>query len=160
MKSILVYSSKTGNTERLAKAIHSTLPEGTEFKSVDEIDNFDDYETVIVGFHVINGKVDKKAQAVLDQLKGKKVGLFATTGLLFLGGKAITEARDQIEENNELLCAYICPGRIDPAVEGKFKEAFPKYCDIIDDAHIPEDVGAPLDKYLEEAKNLYNQSLK
>lgn len=158
MKPIVVYSSKTGNTERLAKAIHEVMPEGTELKRVDEIDNLDDYNPVILGYFVEAGSVDRGAKPLLESLKDKKVGLFATTGLLFLGGKIMTEAKEQVEaQGNELICSYICPGRIDPKVETMFKNAFPKMAGFVDDARQPEDVTMPLDTYLDEARKMFSE---
>ena len=56
MKSIILYSSLTGNTKRVAEAMASVMPEGTPCVPVKEApENLADYDTVFVGFWVDRG---------------------------------------------------------------------------------------------------------
>ena len=53
MKSIILYSSLTGNTKRVAEAMASVMPEGTPCVPVKEApENLADYDNVFVGFWV------------------------------------------------------------------------------------------------------------
>ena len=81
MKKILIaYSSKTGNTEKVAKALYEGAPEACELKKVEEVEALDAYDLVFVGYWVDKGGPDPKAKALLSTIKGKKVVLFQTLG--------------------------------------------------------------------------------
>ena len=53
MKTLIVYSSKTGNTRKVAEAIHAVLPAGTDIFPVSEAPEPDAYDFVVVGYWVV-----------------------------------------------------------------------------------------------------------
>ena len=70
MKSIILYSSLTGNTKSVAEAMASVMPEGTPCVSVkDAPENLADYDTVFVGFWVDRGTANKEAAKLIETLK-------------------------------------------------------------------------------------------
>ncbi len=81
MKKILIaYSSKTGNTEKVAKALYEANPEACDLKKVDEVTAVDAYDVIFIGYWVDKGGPDPKAKELLSTIKGKKVVLFQTLG--------------------------------------------------------------------------------
>lgn len=81
MKSLVVYSSKTGNTKKMAETVQKALPEGTLISPIDEAPDPFDFDYVAVGFWLQGGKPDPKASGFLQQLKNhKRVFLFASHG--------------------------------------------------------------------------------
>ena len=44
MKSLVCYSSKTGNTKKVAEAVYEALPEPKHLRTVDEVENVEDYD--------------------------------------------------------------------------------------------------------------------
>ena len=50
MKSLVVYSSRTGNTEKVARAIHEILPAPCDIHSVETAPDPGDYGFVAIGF--------------------------------------------------------------------------------------------------------------
>lgn len=126
MKSLVVYSSKTGNTKKVAEAIYKVMPVGTDFCSVDEIDSFDKYDFIAFGCWIDKKTADKKALKKIDGIKNKEVGIFATLGAYPDSQHAI-EAMDSIrklfiENQNKIATEFICQGRIDPAITERFKK--------------------------------------
>ena len=90
MKSIIIYYSETGNTEKVARAIAKALT--GEIKRVEEIksDELTDYDLIFIGTPVHGSKPAKKIEDFLDklpQLQGKKGAAFCT---MHLGGDKMT----------------------------------------------------------------------
>lgn len=82
MNSIVIYSSRTGNTKQVAEAIVGVLPEGTPCVPVNEAPaDLSQYDLVFMGFWADQGNADKAAQAVLKRIDNEKVALFATLGV-------------------------------------------------------------------------------
>jgi len=81
MKSLVVYSSKTGNTRKLAQTVGQALAEETLVCAVDKAPDPSAYDFVAMGFWLKGGKPDSKSSEYLERLKGhKKIFLFATHG--------------------------------------------------------------------------------
>lgn len=79
MKALVLYSSETGRTKKLAEAVLSVLPVNTDFLPMEEApESFDDYDIVFAGIWFLNLKLDEKSRSLLPRLKAKKVALFAT----------------------------------------------------------------------------------
>lgn len=79
MKALVLYSSETGRTKKLAEAVRSVLPANTDFLPMEQAPtSFDDYDIVFAGIWFLNLKLDEKSRAVLPRLTAKKVALFAT----------------------------------------------------------------------------------
>ena len=69
MKSIVIYSSLTGNTKQVAEAITSVLPAGTPCVSMKELpSDLSSYDLVFAGFWVDKGTANKEARDVLGTL--------------------------------------------------------------------------------------------
>ena len=79
-KILIAYSSKTGNTEKVAKALYEAKPAYCDLKKVDEVEDVDAYDVVFIGYWVDKGGPDAKAKALLSTIKNKKVVLFQTLG--------------------------------------------------------------------------------
>lgn len=127
MKVLVVYSSKTGNTRRVAEEIAGAL--GVPAIPVEEKPNAADYDLVIAGYWVDRGAVDAKMKAYLGELAGGRVAVFAT-----LGARADSEhAAKSLEAGKALAGAggaqviggFICQGKVDPALVEMMKGMFP-----------------------------------
>ena len=81
MKALVVYSSQSGNTKKLAEAVCTHLPAGAVMCSVDDAPDPADYDFVAVGFWLQAGQPDAKSAGYLARLKGHtNLFLFATHG--------------------------------------------------------------------------------
>lgn len=78
MKALVVYSSKTGNTKKLAEALYSAVQ--FEKKIVSIADNPDptEYDFVAVGFWLQEGQPDSATVDFLPKIGRKEVFLFTT----------------------------------------------------------------------------------
>ncbi len=129
MNCIVLYSSKTGNTEMVAKAICSALPAGTPCLPVAEAPaDLTPYDCVFAGFWVDRGTADAQAKRLLERLDTPKVALFAT-----LGAEPRSPHAEESLRNAAALrpCteppvnSFICQGKVDPQLIEQMKKMFP-----------------------------------
>lgn len=124
MKTAIVYSSLTGNTQKVAAAIQEVFgPEGELFP-IDQAPDARGYDLVAVGFWVDRGTADAKAQAYLKSLHHSRVALFATLGAYPDSAHAadsMKRAAELLAEDNQLVGTFICQGKIAPRLLEQFK---------------------------------------
>jgi flavodoxin len=124
---LIVYSSKTGNTRKLAEGIHRGLAEAlrtARIAAVEENPDPGEAPWVLVGFWADRGNADQKALRYLKSLEGRRIGLFGTLGAYpdsDHAGDIRKSVLDQAEEKNTVLGCFLCQGRIDPALTEQFK---------------------------------------
>ena len=118
MKSLVVYSSRTGNTKKVAEAVYKALPDPKEIKKVEDAPPVDGYDFIAMGFWIDRGTADAEAGKYMAEIKGKKVGLFGTLGAYPDSDHAkdcINNAKKLMKEN-EILGIFLCQGKVDPAL--------------------------------------------
>jgi len=114
MKTLVVYSSRTGNTRLVAEAIHSIMPARAELVPVEEAPDPAGYDFLVLGFWVNRGELDAGMLAYMDRVKGSNVGLFCTLGTWpdsKRARKSIQKAVNLLEGNN-VLGSFICQGKV------------------------------------------------
>ena len=92
MKVLIAYSSESGNTEKLAKAIFEGIESSEkEILSIKEVAGVEGYDVIFIGLpvqsHSVPGKVEAFAKTLPD---GQKVAYFATHGSMKGGEMAVT----------------------------------------------------------------------
>lgn len=130
MKSIVLYSSLTGNTKQVAAAITSVLPAGTPCVDMKQLPaDLADYDLVVAGFWVDRGTANAEARKVLETLNNKHVAIFATCGV----PTQMPHARESLENAAKLLPegvvpvkTFICQGKVDPQVIEIMYKMFPQ----------------------------------
>ncbi|MCG8640493.1 MAG: flavodoxin family protein [Desulfobacterales bacterium] len=118
MKSMIVYSSRTGNTRAVAEAVQEVFPPSCELVSVEEAPDPESYDVIAIGYWVDKGGPDKKAAAFMEGVKGKKVGLFGTLGA-YPDSEHAHECRARalaMMAGNDVLGQFLCQGKVDPKV--------------------------------------------
>ncbi len=81
MKSLIVYSSQSENTKKLADTIYKSLEGEKDIFSVDKAPSTKGYGLILVGFWLMAGKPDPKSSEYLSKLgKDDRLFLFATHG--------------------------------------------------------------------------------
>ena len=125
MKSLVLWSSRTGNTKALAEAIYDALPGDKEIGEEGRISDFSGYDMIFVGFWAFRRGADMVARRTLSSIHGKKVAIFGTAGTY----PDSPAARDYLENAAALLpddstCAgtFICQGRVHSFHVGKRNE--------------------------------------
>lgn len=115
MKILIAVSSKTGNTRKIAEAIHSAVPE-SELYNVEDAPALDNFDLVFMGFWVDKGTADKKARNFIEQTTNKTVAIFGTLGA-YPDSKHAADSLDNVEKllpDCQVVDRYICQGAIDP----------------------------------------------
>lgn len=128
MKSLVVYSSLTGNTKMVAEAIAKALGEDTVLAAVDAAPSAEQYDFVAVGYWVDRGTADKKAAAYLKLLKNKKVALFATLGAYpdsEHARQSLANGAALLDSSNTVVGTFICQGKVDPKLVEQMAKQFP-----------------------------------
>ncbi len=115
MDYMVVYSSKTGNTKKIATEIFSALPGMS--KDMQNIEEYKgkDADMFFVGFWVDRGTCDMSVIEMLSGLRGKKVALFGTCGLGHDEGyyKMIEQKVEVwVPDDCEYLGAFLCQGKM------------------------------------------------
>ncbi|MDR2314040.1 MAG: flavodoxin family protein [Spirochaetaceae bacterium] len=130
---LIVYSSRTGNTRRLAEGICRGLaePGGREIRlaAVEENPDPAGAPWILAGFWADRGNADQRALEYLKTLEGRRVGLFGTLGA-DPRSKHAQDMRQKVQalaaEKNTVLGCFLCQGKIDPALTERFKSLSPE----------------------------------
>lgn len=138
MKALVIYSSLTGNTEKVAKVIYDSIPfEKNIYKSDKEVD-LDQYDLIAVGYWVNKGTCDDKIKEIIEKIHDKKVVLFGTLGASD-NGSYYESVKNRISElvplDNNILGHFLCQGKINETLTQRYKEMLNKNPD---DEHIKE----------------------
>ena len=122
----IVYSSKTGNTKKLAETIYNFLPQNEceYYGAVDKIDGKLS-DVIYIGFWTEKGNADSLTVEFLNKLKGKKIFLFGTAGY----GESekyfdsiINNVKKNIDSSNTVIGTFMCQGKMPLSVRERYKK--------------------------------------
>ncbi|HBF6276715.1 TPA: flavodoxin family protein [Clostridioides difficile] len=129
MKSLILYSSLTGNTKKIACSIYEAIQGKKEIKNISELVDdsidYENYDIVFLGYWVDKGICDKNSKQVLENIHNKKIALFGTMGASTkgsYGASIIEKIQSIIPKDNEILGSFICQGKIAEGLKVKYKE--------------------------------------
>ena len=124
MKYAVVFSSKTGNTKRLAEAIRAALGEAECIYFGPPDPKALEAPRLYVGFWTDKGTCDADSAAFLSHTAGHRVFLFGTAGF---GGsdayfsKILASVRAQLPDGAEEAGCWMCQGRMPQAVRSRYE---------------------------------------
>jgi len=126
MKTLVVYSSQTNNTKKLAEAAAEEL--GSEMIPVSEAGNLSGYDRIAVGFWLKGGGPDPATQDFLPKLTGKQVFFFATHGAAANSAHAKNGLRKagELATGATVMGSFNCPGEVSAKVQAAVAEKNPK----------------------------------
>lgn len=124
----IVYDSRTGNTEALARAVAAALPEEGRlaFGRVGEVDAqaIAAAERVYAGFWTNRGDCSDDMAELLAALDGKEVFLFGTCGFgadaTYFAGVA-ARAAVHVPESARIVGSFLCQGRMPANVRERYE---------------------------------------
>lgn len=125
MKTLIVYSSQTDNTKKLADTIYETIEGEKDIFPVEEAPSSSGYDLIAVGFWLMGGNPDPKACEYLAKLgKEDRPFLFATHGAAAKSDHVKNAIEHAIGLTNEsdLAGVYTCQGEVNPKVLEKVKQ--------------------------------------
>lgn len=166
MKALILYSSLTGNTKKIAEAIGEAIPFEKEIYSADKNYDLGQYDLIIIGYWVNRGMCDNKIKEIIEKLENKVIVLFGTLGAKD-SGHYYESIKKRIEEiipcHNKLLGHFLCQGKIDERLTEGYKEMLKQNPE---DEHIKEQLknhdeasSHPNLKDIEMAKDFINNIL-
>lgn len=121
----IVYSSKTGNTQRLAETIRAALPAQTLVYCGAPDAKALAADTIFVGFWTDKGSCDADTAAFIASLSGQRVFLFGTCGF---GGddayfaRILDSVAGTLPEDTTLLGRFLCQGKMLQAVRSRYEK--------------------------------------
>jgi flavodoxin len=119
MKSIVVYSSQTGNTKKLAEAVYSALGPEKMICKIEEAPDPSEFDLICIGFWLMAGKPDPKSQEYLRKvIKNQKLFLFATHGASATSRQAQNAMEEAIRlaPESDMIGSFTCSGEVNPKV--------------------------------------------
>lgn len=128
MQNLVVFSTLTGNTEKIANAIFSVVSGEKEIINIKDIKNIDinKFEKIIIGYWVDKGDADERTKKFIETLKNKKVSTFGTLGAdpnSEHAKQSMEKVKKFLEENGNIVeKEFICRGAIDPKLIERFRE--------------------------------------
>ena len=156
MKALVVYSTKTKNTLKLAEALYDTLRYTKELKSITDNPDPEDYGFIAVGFWVKDGKPDPATMEFLPKIRdGQEVFLFATHASA-RDSKPIRNAMKvakELTKKGRIVGTFGCQGGMSPEMMEKIaaQDKKPGWF-----ADAPAAVGHPDEKDIAELVHLIN----
>lgn len=143
MKSLVIYSSKTGNTKKLAEAVFETITGEKKIFPIAEAPDPNNYDFIAVGFWLQAGKTDPETAEYLLQIgTNKRLFLFATHGASVESdhAKNALDHAKGLAPDADFAGSFSCQGEVNPKVLEKAKSK-PQPPVWLDDA--PKSVGHP-----------------
>ncbi len=117
MKVLVTWSSKTGNTASVGKAISEICPPDTTSCPIEEAPKGGgDFDLILIGYWVDKGEPDKRCKEYIKTIEGKKVGFFGTLGAYpdSEHAKESMAKAEALATANEVCGHFICQGKVDP----------------------------------------------
>lgn len=119
----IIYSSRTGNTARLAQRLNEVFPRSDcAYFGPPEGDPAD-AKLLFVGFWTDKGDCDATVAAFLEHLRDTRVFLFGTAGF---GASPeyyeciLSHVRTHLNDSNTVAGSYMCQGRMPAAVRQRY----------------------------------------
>ena len=123
MEYLVVYSSRTGNTEKLALEIFEALP--GKSKDVQKVEEHrGEADTYFVGFWNHKGICSREIMDFLEGLHGKNVALFGTCGMgsdRMYCRQVARRVEALIPDDNRYLGAFLCSGKVSSQVLERYR---------------------------------------
>lgn len=120
MKTLVTYSTLTGNTKKVAEAVFEAVSGEKEIMDIKSIKEADGYDRILVGYWVDKGDANEEAKKFMETLKNKKVGTFGTLGAYpdsEHAQKCVEKISEALKANgNTIVAEFICQGAIDPKI--------------------------------------------
>ena len=127
MNTITLYSTQTGNTQKIAETIFRINPFEKVILPIAQLESqvsLDDYDLILIGYWVENSQASGEALSIMEQLRSKQVILFGTSGTdpnHSYVRKVRKAAESALDPSNELLGHFVCQGEISEAVIAGFE---------------------------------------
>lgn len=123
MKHLVIYSSETGNTEKLANTIGESLATNFDIAHVNMAPEPYSYDVLFVGYRLNKGSIDDNLKKYLNSIQGKKIFIFGTMGAKPsspYGNLIKKNIQKLFEQNNTVIGHFLCQGQISNEIMDKW----------------------------------------
>lgn len=138
MKSLIIYSSATGNTKKLAEVIASEVEDGELLAIQDvKVSMLHNFDMVYVGYWVDKGDLDAQSCKLAQHLNNTKVVLFGTLGAAE-NTAYYAKVKQQVETHFQTAKIYghfLCQGSVQETVIERYRKLAKEHAE---DEHIKE----------------------
>jgi flavodoxin len=117
MKTLIVYSSQTGNTKKMAESVNDVIGGEKTLCPVSEAPDPAGFDLVVLGFWLKAGKPDPGSSDYLAGVGDTRLFLFATHAAAAdsaHAAKAMEHAKS-LAPSARIAGTFSCPGEVDPA---------------------------------------------
>lgn len=126
MKVLILYSSLTGNTKKIAETFYESIEVEKSILPISEIQSIDldEYELLCVGYWVDKGICDEKSKHIIESIENKKIVLFGTVGAMDNENyydKIKQRVEVLIKSSNKIEGHFLCQGKINSKVTDRYK---------------------------------------
>ncbi len=125
MKSLVLYSSRSGNTKKLAQTVYETLGGEKKLASITDIVSLDSYDFIAIGFSIMGGRIEPRAKKFLQTFNNNAdLFLFLTHGSL-RQSQLVTDVKTQavqLVKNANVIGTFTCQGEVAPGVLHKLQK--------------------------------------
>lgn len=158
MKSLVIYSSQTGNTRKLADAVYETLSGSKKIFTVNDAPDPSGYDFIALGFWFMSGRPDPgtleyMSMEYFGNIRGKRLFLFATHGAAAdsLSAEDGMSYAKMLTSEAKIVGTFSCQGEVNPEIIEKARtlQEVPEWV-----AQAPKAVGHPNDTDIEELKRV------
>lgn len=115
----IIYSSKTGNTKKIAEVFYAVAADRCDLMDVKEAGDVGKYKVVFAGYWVDRGAPNAEMQKFLSSLQNMRVVFFQTLGAEPYSEHGMTcfaNAGKFLTSDCNVLGVFSCRGAIDPAL--------------------------------------------
>lgn len=124
----VVFSSQTGNTEKIATAIYNAIPNSSK-DIIPVNDSLDDTfaQNYFIGFNANNGSCTDDISSFLSKIHNKKVALFGTYSGIDLADNyndIIQHILEKLPSDNIFLGSFLCQAKLTPAERTQYENFF------------------------------------
>lgn len=125
MKGIIVYSSKTGNTKKMAEYIYDAIKDlgDIQLKEIKGKMDLSSYDFALIGGWIDKGFTEKKTLDLLKNTSQENIGIFGTMGAhpKTKHGQDVYQNLTNLLQEKNSLGVFLCPGLVDPKLIDNLK---------------------------------------
>ncbi len=119
-KIAVIYSSKSGNTKKIADEIFNNIPSEKEMVPMSDELDIDDYGFCFIGFPIEGRNPSSKVQTFLQKIVNKQIALFITHGAPENDPKIkdwIENIKSYLSDSVEIVDIFNCQGALSPQIQ-------------------------------------------
>lgn len=125
MKSLILYSSLSGNTKKIAEAIAREV-EDAELLSIREVQPamLSHFDVIYLGYWVDKGDCDQLTRSMMSHLQEQRIVLFGTTGASRDAVAYYDKIKVQVESHlhtHHLLGHFLCQGKVSEKLIDRYR---------------------------------------